>query len=560
MKVLTSAQMRDIDRRAMAGAGVPAIPGSRLMANAAAAVVQVLERDFASSLRGPLLVVCGRGNNGGDGLVVTRLLAARGVQAQAVLLGAPESLQGDAAEAWQALVAAAPQCAGVAEDSAAWSRWRQRLAGATLVLDAIFGTGLEAPLRGLAAAVIADANELASPAARIAVDLPSGLPADGEFAAQWPQWDWGSVFRAAATITFAAPKLGQLTPRGAAYCGRLYIMPIGTPPPLLADPALAVELTTAAAIRRLAAPRSPDSHKGSFGHVLIVGGSLGKSGAVAMAAEAALRSGAGLVTAAVPRSVQALVAAYRPEIMTEALAESSDGTLASSVASPDQFRSLAAGKTVLALGPGLSTHPEAAAAARGLIAATSLPWVLDADGLNAFAQHRDALRAGAAGGVVTPHPGEMARLMNLSTAAVQMRRLPLALELARASGAVVLLKGYRTVIAAPSGRAWINPTGNPGMATGGSGDSLTGIVAGLLAQFSGQDLGLLAAAAAYLHGLAGDFAAATLGQMPLCATDITAHLPAALRRIAAAPPEEPPAMVLDWTGAERAFPLSSFAS
>ncbi|MGH9541418.1 MAG: NAD(P)H-hydrate dehydratase, partial [Terriglobales bacterium] len=465
----------------------------------------------------------------------------------------PRVLRGEAAEAWAALRQSAPDRAHVAADADAWSRWRQRLPQAAVVLDAILGTGLEAPPRDFAAAVIRDANELAPAAARVAVDLPSGLPADGEFAAQWAAWDWSAVFQAAATVTFTAPKIGQVSGRGAAFCGRLYVMPIGTPAALLASGEFPIELATAAALRRFAAPRPADSHKGRYGHVLVVGGSLGKSGAAAMAAEAALRAGAGLVTAAVPRSVQPLVAAYRPEVMTEALAETSEGTLAAALVEPECLRVLCAGKTVLALGPGVSAQAETAATVRRLIAAAPLPWVLDADGLNAFDGHRDELRAGAAGGVLTPHPGEMARLLGVSIAAVQARRVQLAQELARETGAVVALKGFRTVVAGPSGRVWINPTGNPGMASGGSGDVLTGIVAGLLAQFPAAPRGEVVAAAVYLHGWAADLAVETTGEMGLCATDITAHLPAALRRLGAAPPESAE-LVLDLKGPERDLP------
>lgn len=549
MKVLTAAQMREVDRLTIEVQGVP---GETLMANAGAAVVRILERRHAAALRGPVLVLCGRGNNGGDGCVVARLLLERGVAVETVLLAEPESLRGDAALHWAALRnRAATDALRSVTSEADWAAVRPRVAAASLIVDAMLGTGLNAPPRGLTAVAIRDCNEHGQRAVRMAVDLPSGLPADGEFAPGIELWDWECVLRATATVTFTAPKVGQVSGKGASYCGRLHVAAIGTAPATLANEAFRFQLTTAGLCRPFTAPRPADAHKGSFGHVLVVGGSAGKSGAVAMAGEAALRAGAGLATAAVPRSVLPIVAGHRPELMTEPLAETAEGTIAAALLAEGYLQFLFAGKTVLALGPGLSRQEETAEVARQLIARAPMPWVLDADGLNAFAGRRSELRAGAAGGVLTPHPGEMARLVETTSGAVQARRIQQAQRLAHETGAITVLKGFRTVTASPDGQVWINPTGNPGMATGGTGDILTGIVAGLIAQFPRVERGLVVAAGVYLHGLAADLAVEAVGEMTLCATDITAYLPQALRRVAATPACAPSELELDLSGPER---------
>lgn len=549
MRVFTAESMRELDRRAIAGVDAPAVPPAELMENAGAAVARFLRDHYAAALRHPVVVLAGKGNNGGDGCVVARLLAAAGAEVSLVLLARPEELAGEAAAALRRFSdAAAGRRAQVlvAAGEEAWPRERGRLAGSALIVDAIFGTGLRSTPRGWIAGAIRDVNSLPSAIPRVAVDLASGLPADGELDGDFSNWDWSAVLRATASVSFSAPKLGQVSGPGVAATGLLRVAPIGIPAATLAAVPTPFAFATAELCREFVAPRPADSHKGLYGHVLVLGGSAGKSGAAAMASEAALRVGAGLVTAAVPRSVQAAVAAYRPELMTEGLAETADGSLGAALLGDECRRYLLAGKTVLALGPGLGRNAETAEVARQIILRSPVPWVLDADGLNAFAGRPAVLKADpkggaptAAHGVLTPHPGEAARLLGVTGAAIQARRLTHARALAAASGAVVVLKGFRSITVAPDGRACFNPTGNPGMATGGSGDILTGVVGGLLGQFPRADPLAVVAAAVYIHGLAGDLAAEETGEMSLLATDITAHLPAALRRIAAAP--TPPA-------------------
>lgn len=542
MRVLTAAQMRAVDAATIAGG----IPGSALMEAAGAAAEAYLRQRFASAVAGPMAVFCGGGYNGGDGLVLARRLRQAGVPVKVILLAAPASLRGDAAEKWTALQDAGAEIT-VAPDQTEWERARASLGEARLWVDAILGTGLAAPPRAFLASVIRGINAAQPRPPILAVDLPSGLLADGEYAAA--ETDWESVVRATATITFTAPKLAAISGPGVGCCGDLHVAAIGSPPSVmdavaeasLADapsatgvPRLVARLTAVSDCMPFLAPRASGGHKGRYGHVLLLAGSAGKSGAAAMAAEAALRAGAGLVTAAVPRSILPLVAGYRPEVMTEPLAETADGGIAPGLLDSGIWQACLASKTIAAVGPGLTAKPEVADTVRRVIARLEIPWVLDADGLNAFGSRATQLRAARAPGVLTPHPGEGARLLGRDTAAVQRRRIAAALDLAAITGQTVVLKGFRTVIANARGRVFINPTGNPGMATGGSGDVLTGILAGLWAQFAAADPLHVAAAAVYLHGFAGDLAAAELGEMPLCATDITRFLPAALRATRAA--------------------------
>lgn len=544
MRILTAAQMRAVDAATMAGStGHAPIRGTDLMEAAGAAVVAFLLRRFPHAAAGPVVVLCGKGNNGGDGLVVARRLRSRGAEVRVILLADPANLSGDAAEKWAALQAdpAASAPVIVAPDAAAWRRAQIRLAGARLWVDAILGTGLSAAPRGFLAEVIQDLNRANPRPPVVAVDLPSGLPADGELTAAGAGLDPRTVLQAAATVTFTAPKLGAVTGAGVFSCGALHVAGIGSPLELVeqaapeplsgpyAAPPFSAWLTVAGDCLPFLHPRASAGHKGGYGHVVVLAGSLGKAGAAAMASEAALRIGAGLVTAAIPRSILSTVAEHRAEVMTFPLAETADGGIAASLLDPGPWEAIFQGKTLAAIGPGLSARPEVAATVRATLARLEIPFVLDADGLNAFAGRAAGLQAAPASGILTPHPGEAARLLGTGTAAVQQQRLGAASRLALASGKIVVLKGFRTVVAAPDGRVFINPTGNPGMATGGTGDVLTGMIAGLWAQHPAADPLQVAAAAVYLHGKAADLAVAEFGEMPLCATDLTHFLPQALR-------------------------------
>lgn len=527
MRILSAAQSRELDRAAIEERG---IAGARLMARAGQQVAQVIEREYPRALAGRIGILCGGGNNGGDGLVVARWMRQRQVRVLTLVFAPENKMRGDAAGALAQLrgeFKTGPEPVFVT-DAAAWAAQRAELLSCDVVVDALFGTGLVRPVRTWLAEVIAEVNrDFRRPV--IAVDVPSGLGADGEGLTEAPD---APVLRATRTVTFTTPKLGHYLSRHAPQVGQLEVVPIGIPSELLAsDEACQVRLTTPGEVGRYLTPRRRNAHKGDFGHVLVVAGSVGKSGAAVLAATAALRAGAGLVTAAVPRSVLPLVAAGRPELMTEPLPETSAGQASFKGLDAAARGALVAarmgGMTVVALGPGLTHGEETAELARGWVAAAAIPVVLDADGLNAFAGHRETLRV-PHGGVLTPHPGEMARLFEVTTAEVQARRLYFAQRLAAETGAVAVLKGQYSLIADPGGEVFINPTGNPGMATAGAGDVLTGVIAGLIAQFPERRLVETVAAAVYLHGLAGDRAAGRVGEMALLAGDIVAALPEAL--------------------------------
>jgi hydroxyethylthiazole kinase-like uncharacterized protein yjeF len=505
MKILTADEMRTVDRVTTKQFGVASID---LMRHAGTAVARFVLREFPECRH--ITVLCGKGNNGGDGFVAARELHAAGRDVRVLLLGYPADLKGDARTAFDEM-ALAPV---FAPDETALDSppVLDVLDSADLFLDAIVGTGFNPPLRGVAATLRDRVNALQMPV--VAVDLPSGWDADSR------AFSVEGAFRANAVVTFTAPKLahlfGNLT--GSAY-GPIVVAPIGSPDEAIQS---TTNLTWAGSSKAIAEqPRTADSNKGLYGHVLVVAGERGKSGAAAMASLAALRAGAGLVTAAVPQSILASVAAITPELMTLPLEEDANGAIAGSNLDPDRLRSLTERATVIAMGPGMGTEPEAFVL--GLIAKTTLPLVIDADALNILAQHPDKIDGRGRTFVLTPHPGEMARLAGISTKEVQARREPLAREFAMKHNVTVVLKGWRTLIAHLDGRIAISTTGNPGMAKGGSGDILTGIVAALLAQFPDRPAEAVEAAV-YLHGLAADFALREQDEHTLLATDTISHL------------------------------------
>src|SRR5437773_2544003 len=519
MKILTADEIGRVDRLTTEKLGVPSLT---LMENAGRAVVEFLEERFAPLASHHIAVFAGRGNNGGDGLVAARLLAERGFRPRVVLLADPKTLKGDAAENF-ARLGNVP--VDVATDLDAWRRALEGLRGTTLLVDALLGTGLSKPLEGLLLEVVRDINSGFPGARVVAVDLPTGISADsGELI--------GECARADATVTFTAPKIAHVFPPASERMGQRVVRSIGTPPEHLeSDPSLRLNLTTREELRWLAAPRPPESHKGDFGHVLILAGSVGKTGAAAVAAKAALRAGAGLVTVATAKSAQPVVAALGMEYMTEPLPETEAGTISLRSLESGKLDKLAEGKTVLTVGPGIGQVPETAEWVRIVVNKFDLPLVLDADGLNALGGCVQTLRPGKESRrshtILTPHPGEMARLVGKTTADIQARRVGAAREFAERHGHVLVLKGFRTLIAAPNGQVWVNPTGNPGMATGGTGDVLTGIIAGLLAQHPSLPAHEVARAGVYLHGLAGDIAARDVGQASMIAGDLLEALPRA---------------------------------
>jgi ADP-dependent NAD(P)H-hydrate dehydratase / NAD(P)H-hydrate epimerase len=529
MKILTVAEMREVDRLTTERYG---LPGLTLMENAGRSVAEFMRAKFRKLERRRIAVLCGKGNNGGDGFVAARHLADMGAKVFAVLVAAPDEMRGDVGtnlERWR-------KSGGEIEmvrSAADWKAVRASVASADILVDALLGTGVRGDVKGLLREVIEDVNRHAAGKAVVAVDIPSGLPADTGHVRDANQSHATDIVIADFTVTFTAPKLGMFLGNSAAYVGGLVVREIGSPPELVEEIGKGtVRWLDPREFGPFALPRKVDGNKGNYGHVLIVGGSVGKSGAAAMASWAALRAGAGLVTAAVPEPVLPVVSALNPEVMTELLAATDAGTISLRALEYEKFEGILKGKTVLGIGPGVTTQTETVQFVRTVVGKyLDRPIVLDADGLNAFAGRAQELKAERKLLVVTPHPGEMSRLAGVDTRQIQSQRLEVARKAAGDWNAVVVLKGHQTVIAAPSGEAWINSTGNPGMATGGTGDVLTGILSGLLAQyFPAQPAARVVCFGVYLHGLAADVPYATGGEAPLMATDLIKSIPRAYQQ------------------------------
>ncbi len=500
MKVLTAEEMRQVDRRAIE----LGIPGIVLMENAGLRIVELLERRFHPLRRQRIVIFCGKGNNGGDGLVIARQLLTRFQprRLDLVLAVDAEKLQGDAAANYR-MFQAVGGC--VRYDIPGEAR------AATLVIDALLGTGITGPAKGHYAELIHEINSGFPAAKVIAVDIPSGLP-------------HSPSVRADHTVTFVAPKIDQVLGPQYECCGEMIVGDIGTPAHLLEQVQLC--LAEPREFNFLFEPRTRDSNKGSYGHALVVAGSRGKAGAAAMAGIAALRAGAGLVTVASAESAISQIASYAPELMTVPLDETEDGDITAGGFNP--LRKLSAKKTVMVVGPGIGTYRLTTALVRRLFREIDVPMVVDADGLNALAG--SPFRAESVPRVLTPHPGEMSRLWGVDIAEVQKDRLGIARRFASERNVILVLKGDRTVTALPDGRAWINPTGSAAMATGGTGDILTGLIAGLIAQFP-ERIEQAVIAAVWLHGRAGEIGAMRLGEKPFLAMDILQYLPEAMRAV-----------------------------
>lgn len=518
MKVLTAAEMREVDRLTAERCGVPALT---LMENAGTRVAEFLAERYPDIARHRILVLCGKGNNGGDGLVVARLLRERGAKPLVVLFARPEEVRGDAAENLKRYQKHASNF-HIVPSLAEWQGFRSEIDSASIIVDALLGTGLRGPAEGLLAQVIEDVNRRKMKAEVMAVDIPSGLSSDsGEVP--------GPAIHADATITFTAPKIGQLLSPASDYVGQLRVVRIGSPWKLIDESSSSkVRWLEPGEFAHLPLRRRPNSNKGNYGHVLIVAGSRGKSGAAVLAGWGALRSGAGLVTVATAETELPAVAGRVPELMTEPLPATEAGTISLGAFEYGRFEELRKGKTVMAVGPGVTTNVETQQFVRTVVLDALIPVVLDADGLNAFAGRGDELKRHLAPRMVlTPHPGEMARLIGHGVPEVQQHRLGVSGRTAADWNVHLVLKGHQTVIAAPDGRTWVNSTGNPGMATAGTGDVLTGMLAGIVAQFGEADWDSAVCLAVYLHGLAGDLAAADVGEAPLMASDVIAAIPRA---------------------------------
>jgi len=509
MKLLAAEQIRELDRLAIEKVG---IPGPVLMETAGRAVAEAICRHFASCTLGPLLVLAGKGNNGGDGYVIARTLTDRGWQVRTLVLAPAAEIRGDAAVHLRAL----KRSGGEVVHASTPDRLSRALAsqGWHVVVDALLGTGLSSEVQGLYRQAISWCNE--QPAPVVSVDIPSGVDANGGRIL-------GMAVQADLTVTFVAAKPGLVCYPGAACCGDLEVAEIGIPASLQGSQPVVGEFLDGAAAARLLPVRPRAGHKGSFGHLLVLAGSRGKSGAALLACDGGLHSGAGLVTLAVPASMQDLFMSRLREAMSLSLNDS-EGVVSS--AAYEQLMSALEHLDVLALGPGLGEAETTQVLVRRLVKDYSGPIVVDADGLNALVGHLELFddRDGAIP-VLTPHPGEMARLAGMAVADVEADRLGAALRFARSHRVVLVLKGAHTIIAAPDGRYRVNASGNPGLASGGMGDVLTGLVGGLLAQ--GMEPFDAAALAVFLHGHAADRLAERSGDAGMLASQVAAEIPAA---------------------------------
>jgi NAD(P)H-hydrate epimerase len=510
VRILTAAQMREADRFTIEDIGIPSLV---LMENAGRQVVAAIEAGYEQQLAGRVAVLCGRGNNGGDGFVVARTLLQRGVDTSVFVISSLGDVRGDARTNLDILGRLGVTVVEIADEQS-WELHFSEISQCTLIVDAILGTGLKAAVSGMLETVIADINAADIPI--IAVDLPSGLSADT------PQL-LGDCVNAAMTVTLAAPKLPLVLPPGEEHAGDVVIADIGIPYEVIEGlDGAHVDLLTPEQLRELVEPRTADSHKGDFGRLTVVAGSVGKTGAAFLAGMGALRSGAGVVTVATPASCLPIVASMAPELMTEPLDEQGGGISAAAIE-----RTLDLQHDIIACGPGLGRSRGASAFVFALVDRATVPLVLDADALTLLAEEPGRLVGRDDRDVIiTPHPGEMARLAGVPVDEVQANRLEVAADFATTHRVYVVLKGHRTVIATPAGRVFINPTGNPGMATAGTGDILTGMVGAWLAQL--LDAEAACRLAVFLHGAAGDRAENARGQVAMTAADLLAHLGDAL--------------------------------
>ncbi len=514
MKVVTAEAMHRLDRAAIEEAG---IPGMVLMENAGRGAAGEILRSYPRIAGGKAAVVAGKGNNGGDGLVIARYLINRGCAVTVFLLAPPEGVAGDARANLEILRRMKGDIREVGGREA-WGKARPELAACGLIVDAIFGTGLSSEVSGLAREVIDDINASGVPV--VSVDLPSGLHADtGEIL--------GACVRADLTVTFALPKTGLCVYPGAGYAGRVKVVDIGIPAGLIEKDGTGDRVLTFDHACQALRPRLPGAHKGDCGHVLVVAGTRGKTGAAALCSRGAAGAGAGLVSLAVPESLNHIMEVKLTEVMTEPIPEEEAGFPGSG--SLDAVMKLMAGKQALALGPGLSTRDGARCLIHGVIEQSVIPMVIDADGINALSGSLEVLARAKAPVILTPHPGEMARLAGSGTQEVQRNRLGVARDFARRHKCCLVLKGARTLVAAPDGCVAINLTGNAGMASGGMGDVLTGMIAGFIAQ--GYDSVCGARLAVFCHGFAGDLLFRELGPQGFMAGDLLRELPRVFRAL-----------------------------
>jgi NAD(P)H-hydrate epimerase len=505
--------MRELDRKTIQEIG---IPGAVLMENAGRGTFDAILRFFPEITNGKVAVIAGGGNNGGDGFVIARYLLKRGIPVSVYLFTAKEKIQGDAA---RNLMVYRNSGGAIQEvtDEQDWKSAFHRIKGAQLIVDALFGTGLSSEISGLHFRVIEDLNAGSVPI--VSVDVPSGIDAStGKVL--------GIAVKAARTCTFGLPKRGLVIFPGVLYAGKLDVIDIGIPQSVITDAHAQEHLLEEKEFQGSIPARDPESHKGAYGHAFILAGSPGKTGAAALAGQAAMRVGAGLVTIGTPAQLNPILEIKVTEVMTEPLPDDATGFL--DMSSLQRVTELLPGKAVVAIGPGISDREETARLVHKTIEAVTVPMVIDADGLNAIARAPEVLKKAHAPVVLTPHPGEMARLMSTTTQAVQADRIGTAKRFAGDYGVIVILKGARTIIAEPGGHVYINPTGNPGMASGGMGDVLTGMISGFLAQ--GLDPVFSARISVFMHGLIADEVASRIGPVGIIAADIIDEIQRTLKK------------------------------
>ncbi len=513
MKVANAEEMQELDRKAIE---TYRIPGMILMENAGKGAAEVISNTFPDIHKKKIAIIAGKGNNGGDGLVIARYLLNQGVSVRVYLLTDPKGLRGDAETNFNIFQRMKGEVISV-PSSKDYVKLKKDLERFDILVDGIFGTGLDAEVRGYYREVIDHLNTLQRPI--VAIDIPSGLDADtGK--------PLGTAIRAFLTITFGLPKVGHLIPPGIDYVGEVKVIDIGIPKRLVEEEKISTHLLEEKEIKKwLSIPRNPDTHKGDYGHLLVIAGSVGKTGAAAMACQAALRMGAGLVTLAIPKSLNGIMEMKLTEVMTEPLPETPKQTL--SLRAFSAILRLCENKKAVIIGPGLGTFKETQSLVLKLIKALGLPIILDADGLTALATQPKTLPVTNRSLILTPHPGEMARLMRSQVKEVLEDRIGVSRNFSQSHHVHLVLKGHPTLISTPKGEVFINPTGNPGMASGGTGDVLTGMIGGLVCQ--GFDILPSLQMAVYLHGMAGDEGAQEWGEKSLIATDIIKKIPTLLK-------------------------------
>lgn len=513
MKVATAEQMQELDRKAIEIYG---IPGIVLMENAGRGAAEVISNSFPDLQNRKIAIIAGKGNNGGDGLVIARYLMNQGMNVKVYLLTDPKSLRGEAETNFNIFHRMRGEIVSL-PSSKDYIKVKRDLERFDLLVDGIFGTGLDAEVRGYYREVIEHLNTLQKPV--VAIDVPSGLDVNtGK--------PLGVAVRASLTITFGLPKIGHLIPPGMDYVGKLKVIDIGFPKRLLEEEKIPTYLLEREDIQKwLSLPRHPDPHKGDDGHLLVIAGSVGKTGAAAMACQAAMRMGAGLITLAIPRSLNPIMEIKLTGVMTEPLPETPKQTL--SLRAFNAITRLCENKKAVIIGPGLGTFKETQLLVLKLIRTLDLPILLDADGLTALATQAKTLPVSNHSLILTPHPGEMARLMQTTTKEILEDRIEMSRNFSQSQGIYLILKGHPTLITTPKGEVFIHPTGNPGMATGGTGDVLAGMIGGLLCQ--GFDIIPSLQMAIYLHGMAGDQEAPEIGEKSLIATDLIEKIPVLLK-------------------------------